>query len=233
MNHSRSGTAHCNYRIRVITAAFLSGLFALASLPASAQDVCSQLDQIVEAGEKDNFSSLKHFALPQAACESNGNFECSWAHRYMDSNVVNQLRRGHRRCDRRVETVEKREEEYHEVFMKYDYDHPRVVRADRRQREAIARAEQVCGPYKQLRDSVYESALSDAEALAASIKKCLATGNIRGSWTSLTWDDVAGSSPRSVWDTHRTDGQVKLRLRVDADRDDVGGIQFYLRFSRK
>ena len=46
-----------------VTVVFLSLLLAATPSPARAQDVCSLLDQIVEAGEKDDFSSLKHFAL--------------------------------------------------------------------------------------------------------------------------------------------------------------------------
>ena len=240
-----------------VTAAFLSLLLAVAPPPASAEDMCSLLDRIVEAGEKDNppFSSLVHFALPQAECVSNSgfysgyHFECSWAHRYIDGSTAQKLEKAARKCARRTY---KKNEKFAE-WADTDDSHPSHDRRVRSYDRAKARKIEACGSYEQLRDRIYAPALSDAETLAASIKQCLHAGKIRRSWEPLEGND---GKDYKYWTSSSIDGPVKFRLEVDAavdnhpsyyddddedltpDRDSTSTIvdwdfEFYIRFVRK
>lgn len=193
--------------LSAVAVAFLS-LWPAAAHPASAQDVCSQFDQIVEAVEKGNFNSLKHFALPQAECESRqASFACSWVHRYIDSTTARNLRRGASRCGRRDK---KAFDALEKSIGRSDYYTRKWVKAE-------AEKDQVCGSYEQLRDSIYQPALADAEKLAASIKQCFHAGRIRGSWEPF---ERKGSRTSTSWASESDAVILHLEVGVKEEDDD-------------
>ena len=226
------------------TAAFLTLWLAVAPPPAAAQDVCSLLDQIVEAGEQDNppFSSLKHFALPKAECgpigsgANRGGFGCRWAHRFAIPGDVRKIQKLDRECERLDEEVWEMDDEVDEAIDEWtdaeDWEEDELYaimkKVEAEQEQIEAKRDQVCGHRDQLIDRLYASALPDAETLAASIKQCFHADKIRGSWEPLDRSEYRGGRPGIRW--YSNNDRVGLGLHISGSS--INGLNFSLSFTR-